>query len=131
VAPKAIYASGWLEENELNNPEQAAEYYDTLIARYPSSEYVRTIAPKINIYKQEKRKEAMALKDSLKALAHSDSLASDTILVQEETVPTEDTIRVAVSEEDQLPVRKEEQPKVDEKKVHATKEPVWNPRKKR
>ena len=131
VAPKAIYASGWLEENELNNPEQAAEYYDTLIARYPSSEYVRTIAPKINIYKQEKRKEAMALKDSLKALAHSDSLASDTLLVQEETVPTEDTIRVAVSEEDQLPVRKEEQPKVDEKKVHATKEPVWNPRKKR
>ena len=130
VAPKAIYASGWLEENELNNPEQAAGYYDTLISRYPSSVYVRAVAPKINFYKQEKKKEEMALKDSLRALTYSDSLASDTLLVQEETVPTGDTINVAVSEEEHLPVRKEEQPEV-EKKVHVTKEPVWNPRKKR
>ena len=72
----------------------------------------------------------MALKDSLRALTYSDSLASDTLLVQEETVPTEDTINVAVSEEEHLPVRKEEQQEV-EKKVHVTKEPVWNPRKKR
>lgn len=131
VAPKAIYASGWLEENALNDPDQAVEYYDTLIARYPASEYVRVIAPKVTVYKQEKRKQEMALRDSLQALANSDSLASDTLLVSAEKVPTEDTIHVAVSEGEQPPVKNEEQPKVDEKKVHVSKEPVWNPRKKR
>ena len=56
MAPKSIFASGWIEENELNNPAAAVEYYDTLIVRYPASEYVRIIAPKISFYKQEQRK---------------------------------------------------------------------------
>ena len=64
IAPKAIYASGWIEENELNDPDAAVEYYDTLIAKYPASEYVRIVAPKISLYKQEKRKVELALQDS-------------------------------------------------------------------
>ena len=131
LAPKAIYTSGWIEENELGDPEQAAEYYDTLIARYPASEYVRIIAPKVTFYKQEKRKHEMALKDSLQALAHSDSLTSDTLLVFRETVITEDTVQVTVAEDEKVPVQQERQPVFDEKRVPVTKEPVWNPRKRR
>lgn len=131
IAPKALYACGWIEENELKNPEEAAEYYDTLIARYPASEYVRVVAPKVSFYKQEKRKQEMVLKDSLDALAHSDSLAVDTLLVEGELVLPEDTIQVAVSEDEQTPVQDEKQPVVEEKKVQMTKEPVWNPRRRR
>jgi len=131
IASKSIYTSGWIEENELNNPEKAAEYYDTLIARYPASEYVRVIAPKVTTYKQEKRKHEMALKDSLEALAHSDSLDSDTLFVLEDSLATKDTVQVAVTEDEQIPVQQEEQPAVDEKKVPVIKEPVWNPRKRR
>ena len=73
MAPKAIFASGWIEENELKNAEAAVVYYDTLIARYPASEYVRVIAPKISLYKQEKRKLELAIQDSLNTLAQNDS----------------------------------------------------------
>ena len=131
VAPKAIYTSGWIEENELGDPEQAAEYYDSLIARYPASEYVRVIAPKVTIYKQEKRKQEMALKDSLEAFAHSDSLAADTLIIFKEPVIEEDTVQVAVTEDEQTPVQQEKRTVVDEKKVPVIKEPVWNPRKRR
>jgi len=131
LAPKAIYTSGWIEENELGDPEQAAEYYDTLIARYPASEYVRIIAPKVTFYKQEKRKQEMALKDSLEALAHSDSLTSDTLLVLKDSLTTKDTVQVAVAEDEQIPVQQEKQTVVEEKKVPVIKEPVWNPRKRR
>ena len=71
IAPKAIYASGWIEENELKDYTAAVESYDTLIAKYPASEYVRIIAPKITIYKQEKRKLETAIQDSLNAIATS------------------------------------------------------------
>ena len=131
ISPKAIYTSGWIEENELNDPERAAEYYDTLIARYPASEYVRVIAPKVTTYKQEKRKHEMALKDSLEALAHLDSLASDTLFVLKDSLTTKDTVQVAVTEDEQIPVQEEKQTVVEEKKVPVVREPVWNPRRKR
>lgn len=41
IAPKAIYASGWIEENELKDYPAAVTAYDTLISKYPASEYVR------------------------------------------------------------------------------------------
>jgi len=104
IAPKAIYASGWIEENELNDPDAAVEYYDTLIAKYPASEYVRIVAPKISLYKQEKRKEELALQDSLQAIAGTDSLSTDSLQVVQEITPM-DTVQVAVSEEEQKPER--------------------------
>jgi len=131
VAPKAIYTSGWIEENELKDPEQAAEYYDTLIARYPSSEYVRVIAPKVTFYKQEKRKQELALKDSLEALAYADSLAADTLLFSEEIIPKQDTVQVTVLEDEQIPEEQKEDEVFKARKEPVIKEPIWNPRKRR
>jgi tetratricopeptide (TPR) repeat protein len=131
IAPKAIYTSGWIEENELNDPEQAAEYYDSLIARYPASEYVRVVAPKVTFYKQEKRKQESALLDSLNALAKLDSLTADTSMVLEPIIPTEDTIQVEVSEDELTPAEQEDKALFEAKKAPVIKEPVWNPRKRR
>ena len=128
IAPKAIYASGWIEENQLDNPEQAVTYYDTLVTRYPSSEYVRNVAPKITFYKQIKRQEEKALQDSLAGITATDSLASDTLMVEEESVTAKDTVQVAVQENEQQPKQDENQQANGEKKVHVVKEPVWNPR---
>jgi TolA-binding protein len=130
-APKAIYASGWIEENKLNDYTAAVESYDTLIARYPASEYVRVIAPKVTFYKQEKRKQESALLDSLNALAQSDSLVGDTSLVLEGTIPLVDTVQVAVSEDEQTPIDQENEALFEAKKSPVIKEPVWNPRKRR
>ena len=130
-APKAIYASGWIEENKLNDYSAAAESYDTLIARYPASEYVRSVAPKVTLYKQEKRKQQSALEDSLNALVTLDSLVSDTSMVIESTIPIEDTVRVSVSKDEQSPIDQENQELLEAKKGPEIKEPVWNPRKRR
>jgi outer membrane protein assembly factor BamD (BamD/ComL family) len=131
LAPKALYACGWIEENELKNIEAAAVYYDTLIAKYPASEFVRTVAPKVTFYKQEKRKLEKAIEDSLKALMQPDSLLTDTsIVVEPEIIPT-DTVQVAVSEEDIVKVQKGKTEEIDRHKAPVTKEPIWNPRKRR
>ncbi len=129
VAPKAIFASGWIEENELDDPEAAIEYYDTLIARYPASDYVRIVAPKVSFYKQEKRREELALADSLNELTRSDSLKSDTIQVAIDTITPKDTVQVSVAEEEQTPEQQGNNTESGNNKTPAVKEPVWNPRK--
>ena len=129
VAPKAIFASGWIEENELDDPEAAIEYYDTLIARYPASDYVRIVAPKVSFYKQEKRREELALADSLNELTSPDSLKTDTIQVAEETITPKDTVQVSVAEEEQTPEQQGNNTESGNNKTPAVKEPVWNPRK--
>ena len=130
-APKALFATGWIEENKLNDYTAAVESYDTLIAKYPASDYVRAIAPKVTFYKQEKRKQESALLDSLNALAQSDSLAADTLLVLEEKIPLADTVQVAVSEDELTPAEQRDQELFELKKPPVSKEPVWNPRKRR
>jgi tetratricopeptide (TPR) repeat protein len=131
IAPKAIYAYGWIEENELKDFTAAVESYDTLIAKYPASEYVRIVAPKVTLYKQEKRKLETAIQDSLNALAYSDSLAADTSLIIEGTIPVVDTVQVAVSENEQTPVNQKDEALFEVKKAPEIKEPVWNPRRKK
>jgi len=124
MAPKAIFAAGWIEENEINDPAAAVEYYDTLIARYPASEFVRIIAPKVSFYKQEEHRQELALQDSLNILAQHDSLLTDTIQVAKETVTKTDSVQIAVNEEEQTPEQNN-----GNKKTPVVKEPVWNPRK--
>jgi outer membrane protein assembly factor BamD (BamD/ComL family) len=129
IAPKAIFASGWIEENELNNPAAAVQYYDTLIARYPASDYVRVIAPRVSLYKQEQRKHELALQDSLNALAHHDSVMTDTVQVVEEIVAPTDSVQVAVNEDEQTQTPQQNDTTNGNKKTQVVKEPVWNPRK--
>lgn len=130
MAPKAIFAAGWIEENELKNSQAAIIYYDTLITRYPASDYVRVVAPKVSFYKQEQRKLQLEAQDSLYAITQHDSLKTDTTLAITDTISTLDSVQVAVNEEGQVPAEQEGSPSNDTQKKHVVKEPVWNPRKK-
>ena len=67
-APKALYAEGWIFENVLNKPDSAVIYYDSLMAKYPKSEYAENISPKLEFYRNEKLRIKKAIEDSLKAL---------------------------------------------------------------
>ena len=90
---------------------------------------MRIVAPKLTFYKQEKRKEEMALQDSLQHLTHTDTLGTDSMLVtQEELVPT-DSVQVAVNKNEQQPNQQEGTPS-QTTKIQVVKEPIWNPRKK-
>jgi TolA-binding protein len=68
VAPQALYTSGWILENDLLLPDSAASVYDTLIAKYPTSIYVKNVSSKVTVYKQEKVRIQKAIDDSLNAL---------------------------------------------------------------
>ena len=129
LAPKSLFASGWVEENELKNPKAAVEYYDTLISRYPASDYVRIIAPKISLYKQEQRKHELAVQDSLNALAQLDSVKTDSIQVVEELKIPSDSVQVASNEDEQAPTEQKNNTSSGNKKTPVIKEPIWNPRK--
>lgn len=65
-APKALYASGWILENEFNQPDSAAILYDSLTAKYPTTVYAGKIVQKINFYNQEQKRIEKAREDSLK-----------------------------------------------------------------
>jgi TolA-binding protein len=129
-APKALFATGWIEENKLNDYTAAVESYDTLIAKYPASEYVRVIAPKITFYKQEKRKQESALLDSLNKLIQVDTLDSESLFTDEQVIVPKDTIQVTL-EDEMTPAEQEDQKLFEAKKPTEIKEPIWNPRKRR
>ena len=85
IAPKALYATGWILENELSLYDSAAMIYDTMSTLYPQSEYSIKVLPKLTSYKLYKEEEKKALEDSLnkidQKLMATDSLAagSDTL----------------------------------------------------
>lgn len=130
IAPKALYTCGWIYENDLRDPVRASEFYDTLIVNFPASEYVKVAAPKITLYKQELRKRELAMQDSLEALVVSDSLSTDSLFVDDDLIVPEDTIQVAF-EDDEQKIVTEEQKEVEKTTFLKTKEPVWNPRRRR
>lgn len=45
LAPKALYALGWMYEKDIGNNDSALTYYGMLVERYPSSEYAKEIRP--------------------------------------------------------------------------------------
>ncbi len=68
VAPQALIHF-WLDfENDLFLPDSAAAVYDTLIAKYPTSAYVKNDSKKVTTYKQEKVRLQKAIEDSLNAV---------------------------------------------------------------
>ena len=134
AASKAIYTCGWIMENELYELDSAAVYYDSLVANYPSSEYVRKIAPKLSLYKQEKRKLETAIQDSLLALQMTltDSTiydsGSDSIGTDITEIPG-DSVQVVMS--DEKPVTKPGETVVKKTELQLMKTPVWNPRRRK
>lgn len=93
LAPKALYASGWILENQLDKPDSAAVLYDTLKQKYPRTVYANKIYQKITLYNQEQLRIAKAREDSLKKLEalRLDSLARADSLNNQ--IQTEDTLK--------------------------------------
>lgn len=83
LAPKALYASAWVLEDNLFLVDSAVSVYDTLIAKYPTTPYVKKVSPKITFYKQEKVRRQKAIQDSLNALV---AKQSDSTVVAVNTV---------------------------------------------
>ncbi|HEY6907279.1 MAG TPA: tetratricopeptide repeat protein [Ignavibacteriaceae bacterium] len=82
LAPKALYASGWILENKLDKVDSAAALYDTLKLKYPATVYANKISQKLSVYNLEQTRLAKALEDSLKKMEalKPDSLAkADTL----------------------------------------------------
>jgi outer membrane protein assembly factor BamD (BamD/ComL family) len=92
VAPKALYATGWVLENELSLYDSAAVIYDTMSVLYPQSEYSIEVRPKLTSYKLYKEEEKKAIEDSLKKIDQqpedSLALAEDSLQVNPETRET-------------------------------------------
>jgi len=65
LAPKALYAGGWILENELRLLDSAAIFYDSIDTKYPKSQYASSIKPKLTFYKQEMDRRKKVIEDSL------------------------------------------------------------------
>jgi outer membrane protein assembly factor BamD (BamD/ComL family) len=144
VAPQALYTTGWILENDLLLLDSAAAVYDTLVAKYPTSVYVKNVAKKVTTYKQEKARRQKAILDSLNVLKQ---LEADSLLAVNREVNSEDTLKFI---EDENPADETQQLEKDEKmnqvvvgneppdprkkieQVSKKKlEPLWDPRKHR
>lgn len=68
LAPKALYAGGWILENELKLFDSAAVFYDSIETKYPQSLYASTVRPKLSLYKQTLEQKKKASEDSLKQI---------------------------------------------------------------
>ncbi|MCF6268897.1 MAG: tetratricopeptide repeat protein [Melioribacteraceae bacterium] len=76
-APKALYSIGWIYENEFADFDGASQFYDSLKVRYPKTEYVREVNPRLTYYHQEMK----AVRDSIARVekAISDSIKADSL----------------------------------------------------
>lgn len=131
-APKALYASGWILENDLSLPDSAASVYDVLVSKYPTSFYVKNVAKKLTTYKQEKARIQKAIQDSL---ANLHELQTDSTIIAN-NVP-EDQLN---KEDEKVVETVEQNSTVDEEKLNVAQvnnngngqkklEPLWDPRK--
>lgn len=138
LAPKALYASAFILEDNLFLLDSAASVYDTLIAKYPTTPYVKKVSQKISIYKQEKARIQKAIQDSLNALVQLKSDSTQIALNPDEESEklTEEVFGSVVADtkivEESNPVLNNEisDPKkqvgITQKKKY---EPLWDPRK--
>jgi len=136
-AAKSLYASGWILENILTDPDSAVSVYDTLFSRYPASVYGKKVAGKLTSYNQELERIRTAIQDSLKALnvTLSDSLSTDSLnQVVQTDLETEKSDTLQVSMQTDVVEDKSHEKNVEQthtKPLSTVKEPLWNPRKRR
>ncbi len=98
AASRALYAAGWIYENNMANPDSAASAYEQLVLLYPASVYALRAQPRVAEV-QAVRKQALekARADSIAAAAtlapppSSDSTAAAT------TAPSSDSTAAAAT----------------------------------
>ncbi|MBU0474776.1 MAG: tetratricopeptide repeat protein [Bacteroidetes bacterium] len=80
-SPKALYSIGWIYENKLADFDGAVIYYDTLKVKYPKTEYVIDISPKLGFYHSERK----AVQDSIARVekAIQDSISRNDKVIQD------------------------------------------------
>lgn len=130
-ASQSLYASGWILENNLSMPDSAASVYAELMKEYPTSIYIKNIAPKLAFYNQEKARIQKAIQDSL---AQQQELNSDSTLIAANQI--ED--KLSEKEKEVISPGKETDIPTDNKLnvAHLNNgnnqkklEPLWDPRK--
>ncbi len=130
-APQALYASGWILENNLSKPDSAASVYDLLVSKYPASVYVKNVNKKLVTYKQEKARIQKAIQDSL-ALAQR--LKTDSSLVASNVTThqlnkLDENIVDKVEQNQNVPEQKTNVAQVNNINTQKKLEPLWDPRK--
>ncbi|MBI5661310.1 MAG: tetratricopeptide repeat protein [Ignavibacterium album] len=127
-ASKGLYAAGFILENDLRLPDSAAAVYDTLISKYPSSPYVKSIAMKVSTYKQEKARIEREKQTLLQQQDKKDSTDVTQLAFlenkEDEKISEEEIIKQEQISGNQI-IKNEEDQKPTKKKL----ERLWNPRK--
>lgn len=107
LAPKALYASGWILENELKLLDSAAVLYDSINVRYPQSQYASSIKPKLSFYKTEVERKQKAIEDSLNRLKLESESKTETDSLNQISNPDE-------SKDELLQIDEEQNKQLDE-----------------
>ncbi len=98
-APKALLACGYILEDKLLLPDSAASIYDTLVAKYPRSQYATSIATKLAYYKQEKSRIKQSIEDSLRIEKEKLEKEKQQEILPEEEKPEEEKKEEGLSPE--------------------------------
>lgn len=128
-ASKGLYAAGFILENDLKLTDSAASVYDTLISKYPSSPYVKSIAAKVNTYKQEKARIEREKQTQIQQQQEKKDSTNVTELAFLGNKEDEELTEEEIQKQEQLitspEIKNEETPKTTKRKL----ERLWNPRK--
>jgi len=94
IASKSLYTYGFILDRELKKPDSALSVYDSLIAKYPTTQYAMKVNPAVQFYRSEKERAKKQVQDSLDRLKQpvlTDSLKNDSTsaLPQPKIVPDE------------------------------------------
>lgn len=116
VAPKALYAAGYIFDLELNANEKATEIYNQLIEKYPDTEYAKKAKQKIDAVK--KQQERLKAEAEAKKKAEADSLAKiNANLAKTQTDSTSSEKTLALERNKNLKLEKEATPDSSELKL--------------
>jgi TolA-binding protein len=124
-APKSLYTSGWILEEKLSLKDSAASIYDTLVTKYPRSQYAVKVNPKLSFYKQEKTRienlrqdsikktldslRRIEIADSIMKAAAADTLKEIPVKIDEKNIPEEPTDEPVIENPEKQPENKDEE----------------------
>lgn len=128
-APKALYAGGWILENEFKLFDSAAVYFDSISVLYPQSQYASSVRAKLSFYKEENQRKKKAIEDSLKQIELKKTAETKTDSLQQTLTPDEEKkgeqteLEEEKNLEDKLPEELDEDVKRKKLEIDERKEP--------